>query len=682
MKKSFLALVVGSVVLAATSCSMQPSVVVDSSIPAIQGDGFYAVADGIDVKNKQYISNQYYRVQGVVTAVQHKALGNDLKQGFFIQGASDNNPNTSDGIFVQTNNVDRINVGDLVDVVAKVKEDYGWTKLVNVSEVKVLKSGVALPKPVILNVNDADFMQSLERYEGMFVRISNQSNMYVTKNYGFDYGPRRNNMLLSHNGAHMHPNQLKAPTNTPDTKEKEVLVVESFARPDKGKILWYPSFGAENNQGSTENYIRINDLVDGLEGVVGYSYGKYRLYVTNTADSKTFIHKNDRKEMPPLKNGGDLRIASFNVLNYFNSSYSQSVRNPLGQNRGAHSLKEFHLQSDKIATAIARMNADIVGLMEIENNGFDANSAVADLVKKINSKIKNPKDHYSYISPNDDTQFIGTDAISNQVIYKKNKVSLAQYRIIKMPSQHAPASRYSDARGYAERFTSGNVYQRDTVAPTFKIKGSNKVLTVAVNHFKSKGSVCWEDIKTGKKLDVDMQGSCENLRVAAAEQLGNALNKINGPKIIIGDLNSYGNEDPIMVLTNRNNAKPDYKIKTSSFTYIGDPKTGKKLYGEDAKIINKHYGYVNIIRKLHPNSYSYSYGPHIGTLDYILISPSLVNSVVDANDWNINAGESTLFEYADKYNCYKGECSKRYHDIYRASDHDPAVIDLKINKIK
>ncbi len=95
-------------------------------------------------------------------------------------------------------------------------------------------------------------------------------------------------------------------------------------------------------------------------------------------------------------------------------------------------------------------------------------------------------------------------------------------------------------------------------------------------------------------------------------------------------------------------------------------------------MITDSYGYVNIIRQLHPDSYSYSYNDEVGTLDYILVTPELVNKVVDATDWNINAGESTLFQYSDKYNCANDKCSTRFSDLYRASDHDPAIIDLKL----
>lgn len=675
MKKSFVAFAVSSLLLA--GCSTVPTTPPKAvSIQDIQGEGQFSPM--VNVKNRQYISENFYQVQGVITAIQHRDLGRDLKEGFFMQAPSDNNPKTSDGIFVQTGRLNNLKVGDLVEVVAKVSEDYAWTKLVDVNSVKVISSNQPLPKAETLKIGK-DFFASMEQYEGMLVRLDKSSDIRVTRNYGFDHKARRNNLALSHKSALLHPNQLNAPKDYDPSKD-EFFMLESFQHPGNGKILWYPDFGKPNASGSSDHYIRLNDQVNGLEGVLGYSYQLYRLYVTNHANADTFIHQNPRGELP-TKKAGNLRIASFNVLNYFNPPFNQASRNPLRQNRGAKTLAEFELQSEKIAQAIVKMNADIVGLMEIENNGFDEQSAVYDLVQKINAKIKNPAEHYAYFMPKNGEKFIGTDAITNQVLYKKNKVSLADYQIIPMPEQHAPSVRYN--QGKYSKVAFGNVYQRHSLAPTFTINGTNKQLTVAVNHFKSKGSACWEDVKTGNLLDKDLQGACENLRVAAAVQLGESLSKIKGEKVILGDLNSYGNEDPIMVLTNRNNAPKNYVIKTSGHTYLGGNKPEHQIYDENGKVVDKSYGYVNIVRKLHPNAYSYSYNQHIGSLDYLLISPNLVSSVVDARDWNINAGESTLFEYANKYNCDKNkQCSNRFKDIFRASDHDPAVLDLNVSKMK
>lgn len=680
MKKSILSIIIGGVLLA-NGCTQltQPSHSINTTIQQLQGTGHTSPAEGIDIANKQFTSKNYYTVEGIITAIQNKALGRDLPQGFFLQSSSDNNPQTSDGIFVNTGDLKNLSVGDLVKVTAKVTEHYHWTQLTSVSKIDVLKTQQPLPPAAVLDLNNQNFNDALERVEGMRVKIAKVSGMHVTRNYGFDYASHRNNLVLSHKNALVHPNQNEAPRVRPHWNANDgTLVVESFKRAPNGQILWYPSFGLANGNGSSNNYIRINDLVDGLEGVVGYSYGQYRLYVTNQANQNTFIHTQDRQPYPLMKQGGNLRIASFNVLNYFNPPYDES-RNPLGQNRGAQSEKEFHLQSDKIATAIANMHADIVGLMEIENNGFDKKSAVADLVNRINSKIKNPADHYAYFTPKNGEKSIGGDAITTQVIYKKNKVTLENYHIIKMPEQHAPRVHYTD-KNRDKTFT-GSVHQRDTIAPTFRINGTNKVITVAVNHFKSKGSVCWEDVNTGKKLDLDQQGACENLRVAAAEQLGTALAQIKGDKIILGDLNSYANEDPLIVLTDRKNLA-NHTTKAAAYTYIGGNKgTGTPLYGKDGKVVDRSFGYLNIIRQLHPDSYSFAYNNHIGTLDYILISPPLKRAVIDAHEWNINAGESTLFEYSDKHNCSYGVCSPRHNDIYRASDHDPAIIDLDTRKI-
>ncbi|MFX3886999.1 hypothetical protein ACJBV2_10365, partial [Streptococcus suis] len=58
-----------------------------------------------------------------------------------------------------------------------------------------------------------------------------------------------------------------------------------------------------------------------------------------------------------------------------------------------------------------------------------------------------------------------------------------------MPSQQAPEVLDDSGKVIED----GKNYQRDSLAPTFKVKGTKEKLTVAINHFKSKGSKCWED---------------------------------------------------------------------------------------------------------------------------------------------------------------------------------------------
>ena len=134
-------------------------------------------------------------------------------------------------------------------------------------------------------------------------------------------------------------------------------------------------------------------------------------------------------------------------------------------------------------------------------------------------------------------------------------------------------------------------------APTFEIKGKNKqgLLTVAVNHFKSKGSKCWEDaapIDEGGQggQDVDQQGSCENFRVAAAVALGEALEDIPGHKVILGDLNAYGKEDPMLVLTDYSQKQYGKVIKAAR--NILAVLSGVEQFGESGR------GYSSYLDKL------------------------------------------------------------------------------------
>lgn len=49
------------------------------------------------------------------------------------------------------------------------------------------------------------------------------------------------------------------------------------------------------------------------------------------------------------------------------------------------------MQQAKIVNAILRLDADIVGLMEIENNGFGDGAAIRQLVDQLNERIDDKK---------------------------------------------------------------------------------------------------------------------------------------------------------------------------------------------------------------------------------------------------------------------------------------------------
>lgn len=656
----------------------------DKSISEIQGSGAASAVPGIDIDNNAYTSSDQYKLTGVVTAIQTTSLGGDLPQGIFIQdqGANiDGDNHTSDALFVEMN-PSKIAVGNTVTVTGTVKESFGWTMLVNASLDSIDDSSTTAvdPVPVEINLDDADFRTTLERYENMLVKFDSDAEMRIVRNFGYDYSARRNNMAMSHRELNYQPNQLNVPSSvaaqsTAESNRARRVVIESFPKAPSGQIPYYSSFGRDNGTGATDDYMRIGDTVDGLTGVLTYSYGEYRLFVTEQVTQDNFKRTSNARTESPTIEDGDIKVATFNVLNYFNSPFG-GPENPTAENRGATTADDFEKQATKIVNAIIALDADIVGLMEIENNGFSPESAIVDLVHRINDEL--PR-HLRYtIAQSPQITQVGGDAITSQVIYRANKVSLGRMEVVPMPQQHAPEVTYDGSK-----VESGENFMRDSLVTLFNIRGSNESLAIAVNHFKSKGSTCWEDVQTGAQVDDDYQGSCEDFRVSGAYWIGKHMSEnYQGHTLIIGDLNSYAKEDPVLVLTNFSELPDDYVITAARDTWIGHPDTGTPLHGEAGAIIDSSFGYINLTEHLHPTkpAISYSYSDEVGTLDYILASPSLVNNnhVVDITEWNINSLESSLFEYATKYT---GDMEK-FDDIYRSSDHDPGIVSLNFGVSK
>ncbi|MEZ8320942.1 ExeM/NucH family extracellular endonuclease [Vibrio splendidus] len=685
-----------------------------TSIQAIQGDGDRSplIPDG------KFESEQDIFVTGVVSAVTKS-----ITKGFYLQALEDDyNAKTSEGLFVETGSSDTgLSPGDVVCVKGKAHELFNRTQLKSDANSFVKQSSQAAPTAVEFVVADSETLhQALERYEGMNVELSADSKLFVTRNFSYDYAGRRNNMVLAHEKPLMKPTQVFAAESAQATdlaKKNAVsqVYLESDYKAASGEIPYYPDFAKDTDQdGSSENHIRLGSRVEGLQGVVDYSYGQYRLIATNTATKDTFVTKAvdaqgntifdvTRKAAPELTNA-DIRIASFNVLNYFNSH--SSIGGPLnascsdqadadasrGCNRGAKVNDEFLLQKAKIIKALAAMDSDIIGLMEVENNGFGDGSALKDLTDGLNATIDDVKKHYSYveIKKADMTkgEFFGSDAIMVAMLYRADKVvPKGKAKVIVTPEQHVPADVLTRTKedGTQESNTALSKYQRHSLLQTFTAKGSTVPLSVVVNHLKSKGSHCieqWQSFEE-KSDPANLQGKCNRFRTSATKVLGDSLKSVKGDVLIIGDLNAYGMEDPVLTLTDYSEAKYDREIRTASFTTLGKDDAGEnKPYEAAGSVVTKGFGYINLNTKFHgADTFSYTYGGEQGNLDHALANPSLANKVTSITDWHINASESTMFEYSSKYT---GKMPK-YADVFSASDHDPVIIALdyaKSNKIK
>ncbi|WP_323956840.1 ExeM/NucH family extracellular endonuclease [Aeromonas caviae] len=625
-------------------------------VPAIQGPGTSSPL----VPAGKFESEQAYATRGVVTQVV-----SGLYKGFFIQDEQgDGDAATSDGLFVYTTKANAAFVpGAEVCVSGKVKEYFNQTQI-NADELVVTRPAGAVPAAVdLLPVAGESLSQLLERHEGMQVRLVPGSSLVVTRNFSFDYDGKRNNLVLAYGAPLIKSTQKFAAMSQEASdwalrNQQNQLVVETDAKAPDGVLPWYPGFNAE------DGYLRIGDRLNGLEGALGYSYNLFRLVASNRIDASQIDHSGwDRVETPELAEAGDLRVASFNVLNFFTTVVGGDA-NPTGSNRGALTVAEFELQRTKIVSAITRLNADVVGLMEIENNGYGDNSAIANLVAALNAAQPDEADHYRWIA-SPDGKPIGTDAITVGLIYRPAKVTPEGVAgLIALPVQQAEAV---DASGKPVTINQG---MRESLVQRFSSPKGDAPLTLVVNHLKSKGSACFEDYPDYASADpLDGQGHCNALRVSAAKVLGEHLKDLAGDLLLIGDMNAYGMEDPIRVLTDYDPAAQSRQIMSASFTTLaGQP------FEESGSALGKGYGFVNLNTRFHgTDTYSYSYEGELGNLDHALANPSLAAKVIGIEDWHINSAESNFFEYGSKYS---GQLAKS-EGPFSASDHDPVLVAIQ-----
>ena len=618
----------------------------------------------------------------------------DRLNGFFLQQGD---KSARQGVFVEgLPPFMTLTSGDNVQVNAWRSCNTGTLQLKNLTLLDHNKTvtPVKIPKNTPL--------QALAPWEGLLVEFDQDDDLVINNNHSFDFGSRRARIELSRKQPIIKPTQ-QHPANSPQAKQlaqqnkqNRILLISDQSTQKEGAIDYFP------NQHPETNYMRVGDKIKSLTAIVAKENGRFVLIPVKPLSSDNLIRQHPRSDKPKENKQSDLRIASFNLLNYFNTTEWFAANNPTGQNRGADNRSDLKLQTQKLVNAIIAMDADAVGLLEIENNGFGRRSAMHKLLSAINEQLP-PAKHYTYVSPQSDDR-IGGDAITTGLIYRPTALTPeGSMKIIPMPEQQfsiaakydKPPQDYKASLGKASARPTVRTAQydahprmRNSVLQTFTHKKSDEQLTIVVNHLKSKGSKCFEDFDlykndkdqvemnvwgytTGAPTGaVDVQGSCNNLRVAAADTLGQYLKKesanIANKVLVLGDMNAYAKEDPIRLLTG--DQLQQYPVTTSKFTFLN----GQEL---PSKQTNQGYQLTNLVTQFNPQSYSYKYAGEMGTLDYALANKALLPFVVDAYDWHINSTESELFEYSSK----KSGQVEKSANLFSSSDHDPVIIELNMN---
>ncbi|RZV37769.1 MAG: ExeM/NucH family extracellular endonuclease [Chromatiales bacterium] len=585
-----------------------------SMISDVQGSGATSPLEGETVT-----------VSGIVTG-DFQEDDTDTRRnlgGFYLQdGPSDTNLQTSDGIFVfdGTSPSTDVSVGDGVEVTGTVAEFFGETQI-NAASVRVTGAGAVVPQPISLPVSDTttnsdgDPVADLERFEGMLVEFPDT----LTVN-GHHNLARFGTVVLAQGERLQQFTNGNAPDVDAYAAHKEMSARRTIVL-DDGLRVQNPAEVHYLDAGAAANYsIRSGDTLDGLVGNLRYSRGSggdgdetWRLMPTMDPE---FESANPRPGAPAI--GGSVRVASFNVLNFFSTiDGGQSNCGPQQDQgcRGADSATEYARQLEKTVTALTMLDADIIGLIELENN---ASASLSALVDAMNAKIGT--NDYAWR----DTGTIHDDVIKTGFVYRTSTIStVGDFALL----DRSVDSRFNDARN------------RPALAQSFEVDATGAVLTVVVNHLKSKGSSCDAD---GDPNLSDGQGNCNTTRTSAAAALADWMatdptGSGDDDVLIIGDLNAYLKEDPL-----------------SAFASAG---------------------YTNLL-DAQTDSYSFSFDAQAGALDHAIASASLVPQVAETIEWHINADEPRLLDY----NLENGRDPNLFDGStpYRASDHDPVVIGLDL----
>ena len=566
-------------------------------------------------------------------------------RGFYIQDPTgDANNATSDGIFVFTGANTAPNVGDSVRVTGFARERFSITTLngsnsdsSGVTDIEVCSTGNTLPGPTDLTLPFASATQA-EQWEGMYVTFTQT---LVIAEY-FNYDRFGEIVLAKPIGAETRPftpTSIEEPGSAAYTVRSATnllsrITLDDTLGPQNPAILRHPN----GSPFSLTNYFRGGDTVTNTIGVLTYEFTSYRIQPTAGA---TYNAVNPRPSAP-ADTAGRLTVAAQNTLNFFitadyptgniNDNKCGPANNVECRGWDSDQATEFTRQRDKLLATLVGLDADVIGLNEIENStgvdplGDPTNGIVAGLNAILGAGT------YAAI----DTGTIGTDAIKVGLIYRTASVQpIGDHAIL----DSTVDPRFIDTKS------------RPVLAQTFREVSTGAFFTVAVNHLKSKGSAC-DDV--GDPDAGDGQGNCNGTRTLAAQALVDWLatdptSSGDSDFLIIGDLNAYAMEDPVDAIKDG----PDDTPSTSD-------------------------DYTNLVQQfIGTYAYSYVFDGQSGYLDHALSSATLTSQVTGVAEWHINADESDVLDYDTSFKP-PAQDALYEAEAYRSSDHDGVIVGLDL----
>ncbi|WP_404353755.1 chitobiase/beta-hexosaminidase C-terminal domain-containing protein [Exiguobacterium aurantiacum] len=482
-------------------------------------------------------------VEGVVT-YSFVSMGTTY---YYIQTPdteADQDARTSEGIILYGGrSIAGIQVGDLVNVKGLVSEyaiegysdrqqtDMKMTQIdTRNGSVNVVESGVTLPTPVKIDASnlptefidsdalavfnpDKDAIDFWESLEGMRVETGNLKSV----------SPQQNGDLVT---------VLEAtPT---ETFNGGILLKKDDANPERIQ------FRLEPNADARDFDVATGDRFNGpIVGVVGYSYGNYKIQAGLDEMKAAFVKGDAKRETTFIEAEEDkLTIASYNLENFSNNVKETSDEKAL-----------------KLAKAfVEELNSpDIIGVTEVQdNNGEGTGDSAADqsYQRLIDNIVSIGGKSYKYVNIDPEYNKDGGAPNANirvGFLYDPERVSL---------TEGIPAGDATTAVGYENGKLTHNPGRIDPLNPAFNssrkplaaqfdFQGENVV--VIANHWNSKGG---DTGFFGSKQPVVLGSEVQRKQIAQIVHDFVADVKTDNPDanvVALGDFNDFEFSDAMQI---------------------------------------------------------------------------------------------------------------------------------------
>lgn len=544
-----------------------------------------------DIQGSKAISphlGEVVTTSGIVTALK--------SNGFFIQAPDtsvDDNPNTSEGIFVFTSTTPppAAAIGNLVMVTGMVQEfvppsdpnSPSFTQIGASPAVTFVSSGHPLPAAVTLTaekMHSDGSIQPLQQLEGMRVRIDSLTVISPTQGFIDETNATAHSHGIFYGVITGIPRPMREPgIEVPDPLPagSPCCVPRFDANPERLRIESGGQIGASMSE------VTSGSLITHLTGVLDYGY---RTCTILPDPSPLQTYPGFTSAVPvPVPESNEFTVSSLNMGRFYDSQDDPAINEPV------LSVEAFNRRLNKVSAAIRDVmrSPDILGVEEVEN--LDTLQTLAEKINSdtINSGDPNPKYQAFLVEGND------SGGMDVGFLVKRSRVNVVEVTV-----QGRDATSLNPNTGQMDL-----LHDRPPLLLRGEVRSPGGALfpmTVLVNHLRSRKGI--DDPVEGNRIRIKRRAQAEFLaHLIQARQLADPKEHI----ILLGDFNSFQFNDGYVDVLG---------------TIQGTPAPFDQVVLSSPDFVNPDL--INLINLLPPEErYSFVFNGNAQALDHILITPNL-----------------------------------------------------------